>query len=339
MGIAADTFISVWRGTAWKLKLWGRGIRQLLSTSNGPVSITESLILQVVRAAVGGGTVGTAIVGTAIVGNIFSDGLENIDMDATVTAQGAGWDRIGSTTISIVRDDQFAVANDSGLITPNGPVTGLEWESSPMAPETGSHALRTRFAGTAAGQDAWSEMRFKLGTFEPPEVWLSFDVRIPINHFHRGVLDNNKLLRLFGSAYGSGGKCGMEFRPTSDGSGGSNMYIMADSNGNAMSAPIADSVPFARVPEDRGRWQRLIFHAVSETSPGASDGIVELWRRWEDEATFTKMSENLSVALQRGDGTVAGFNKGYLMGYANSGYTDDTEFLLDNFNIGTESMI
>jgi hypothetical protein len=55
MGIAADTFISVWRGTAWKLKLWGRGIRQLLSTSNGPVSITESLILQVVRAAAGGG--------------------------------------------------------------------------------------------------------------------------------------------------------------------------------------------------------------------------------------------------------------------------------------------
>jgi hypothetical protein len=52
MGISADTFISVWRGTAWKLKLWGRGIRQLLSTSNGPVSITESLTLQVVKSAV-----------------------------------------------------------------------------------------------------------------------------------------------------------------------------------------------------------------------------------------------------------------------------------------------
>jgi hypothetical protein len=52
MGIAADTFISVWRGTAWKLKLWGRGLRQLLSTSKGPVSITESLTLQVVKAAV-----------------------------------------------------------------------------------------------------------------------------------------------------------------------------------------------------------------------------------------------------------------------------------------------
>jgi hypothetical protein len=51
MGISADTFISVWRGTAWKVKLWGRNIRQLLSTSNGPINITESLILQVVRAA------------------------------------------------------------------------------------------------------------------------------------------------------------------------------------------------------------------------------------------------------------------------------------------------
>jgi hypothetical protein len=55
MGISADTFISVWRGTAWKLKLWGRGIRQLLSTSNGPLNITESLILRVTRAAVAAG--------------------------------------------------------------------------------------------------------------------------------------------------------------------------------------------------------------------------------------------------------------------------------------------
>jgi hypothetical protein len=311
-----------------------------MATSSSPSIIAASRTLQVVRAAGGNGN--GIFSGTAITGNIFSDGLESGNFDSSVTAQGAGWDRLASTTISIIRNDSFAVCNDSGPITPpNGPVDAIqEWESSPLAPADGAHSLRTRFAASAG--DAWSEMRFKLGTWEPTDCWVAFDIRVPVNHFHRDPSsggNNNKLLRLFGSSYTSGGKVGMEFRPDIDGTGSSNMYIMSDTAGNQTSTPIADSVIFARVPEDRGRWQRIIFHAVSETSLGAADGVVQLWRRWEDETTFTKLSENLNVPLRRGDGAVAGFNKGYLMGYANSGYAADTEFLIDNFNIGTESML
>lgn len=311
-----------------------------MATSDSPLSV-PNITLAVARQA---GTVdpdpggGTVVVGTPLVGNIFTNGLEEASFDASETADGAGWDRTASTTISIVRDDQYVVANDgSDDITPNGPISGRQWENSPMAPAGGSHALRCRFGGSVSG-DGMAEARFKLGSFTPVDVWLGFDIRVPINFFHRSVSgpSNNKLIRLFHSSYTSGGKCGMEFRH--DGSGGSNFYLMSDQDGNASPGKAGADIPFCSIA-DRGRWMRIVFRARSETSPLAGDGLLQVYRRWEDEPSLVLLDEVTNARLQRGDGVVPGFNEGYLMGYANSGYDADTEWLLDNFVIGTEPMV
>lgn len=270
-------------------------------------------------------------------GNIFNHGFEDASYEDSVTAEGAGWDRGLTTTTSIVRDDQYVVANDQDdtFAEPLGPISDREWEGSPLG--GGTHALRFRYAAGNAGQ---SELRFTLGSHEEPDVWLRWDLRVPINHLHESVgggADNNKILRLWHTDYsGPGAKVGMEFRE--DGSGGSVFYLNAADNGTG-SAQISVNQPFAVVPDDRGRWMRLIFHAMCETSAGASDGVIQCWRKWEDEGGYTLVHEETGLGLVRGDGTVAGFNVGYLMGYANSGYNSDTEWLLDNFTISSEALI
>ena len=45
------------------------------------------------------------------------------------------------------------------------------------------------------------------------------------------------------------------------------------------------------------RWMQLVFHVKCSTSIGADDGIIQMWRRWSDESSFTKIHELLTARL------------------------------------------
>ncbi|MEQ9318068.1 MAG: hypothetical protein RIF41_02875, partial [Polyangiaceae bacterium] len=73
--------------------------------------------------------------------------------------------------------------------------------------------------------------------------------------------------------------------------------------------------------------------------PGMADGVTQIWRRWEGEATHTLLSESAGRGFSAPPMGPDGWAAGYVMGWSNSGYAEDTEFLLDEFTIATSSLV
>lgn len=240
---------------------------------------------------------------------IVSDTFESGDMSAT-TAYGFGWSK--------------------GKINP---VVTVAPEASQWEAKSGDHALMMRYR---AGKN-WAEKRFHWS--EPqPEIWMSYWLRVPTNYAHPevdGASDNQKLFYLWMDAYstkGEGSSVGMEFR--GNGRGGSYFYGKISPGGYKGSGGDTGRTSFIEIPRDRGRWMHLVVHAASESSAGANDGLMEVWRKWESESEYTKTHElkNQKIRLSS---SVKGFSQGYLMGWANAAYPVDTEFLLDDFELST----
>jgi len=161
---------------------------------------------------------------------------------------------------------------------------------------------------------------------------MSFWLRVPTNYAHpkvEGAGDNQKLFRLWMDKYGTGRdgqKVGMEFR----GAGGGSSYFY----GKIGSGSDLGRTRFITVPDDRGKWMHLVVHVNSESSPGAKNGLMEVWRKWEGEGDYTKTHDFKNRAINLGS-EVKGFKKGYLMGWANAHYPVETDFLIDDFKLST----
>lgn len=255
------------------------------------------------------------------------DGFESGDF--AYSAGGFRW--LSPNRTSIVRDDQFVVNNGSPVMI--GPVTGRDWENGPGS--TGRHALRFRYP---AGAD-WAEQRFSIGSAHP-ELWASWWLRVPANFYHDGR--NNKLFMFWMDEYsdkGDGSTVGMEMRGDSDNPGSATWYLKVSSGRNSVLGGDKGSTSFIRYPSDQGRWMNVVIRFKAESSPDASDGLVQVWRKWETESKFT-MTHNLeNQPIRIPAAGPKGFSAGYLMGWANTPYKTDTEFLLDDFTLSSTSLI
>lgn len=252
---------------------------------------------------------------------LVSDSFESGDM-TTPSKIGFKW---GNTSKASVVTATARVFNNSLLNEP-APATS-QWEA-----KTGTHALLLHYAV----EDAWTELRFAFDAPQP-ELWMSFWLRVPINYSHpkvKGAGDNQKLFRLWmekysGSARIVGTKIGMSFR----GAGGGSSYFFAKIGGSS----DLGRVRFITVPDDRGTWMHLVVHVDSESSPGAKDGLMEVWRKWEGENDYTKTHDLRNQPIHLGS-TVKGFKQGYLMGWANAHYPVETDFLIDDFELSTSPL-
>lgn len=250
---------------------------------------------------------------------LFADSFESGDMSAT-NKDGFSWGHNNRT--SVVTADRVVYSNgEKDIAKPSG----RDW-----GPKSGEHSLRFRYP---AGK-AMAEQRFEMGKAYP-EIWMSFWLKVPINFAHPkigGASDNQKLFYLWMDGYsqkGDGSSVGMEFR--SDGNGGSYFYGKIGGSGDLGRAP------FIRTPDDQGRWMHLVIHVKSESLPGESDGLMEVWRKWEDEFDYTK-THDIGEQPIKLSSTVKGFAAGYLMGWANAAYPVDTEFLVDDFALSTSPL-
>ena len=85
---------------------------------------------------------------------------------------------------------------------------------------------------------------------------------------------------------------------------------------------------------DKGRWMHLAFKAKHETRIGAHDGAWGIYRKWEGDSDYTVIIEDAGLDIPLPvSGTPAGFKQGYLLGWSNPSYLEETEFLLDDFVI------
>lgn len=254
--------------------------------------------------------------------SIVSDSFESGDLSSP-GAPGFKW--ANNTGIAIVTPTTLVF--QTTLLNEPAPLNS-QWEA-----KSGNHALRFFYP---AGHN-WIEQRFSLRKPQP-NIWMSFWLRVPTNYAHpkvKGASDNQKLFTLWMDGYsnkGEGSTVGMEFRGS--GRGSSYFYGKVSPGGYTVTGIDQGRTQFIRIPNDRGRWMHLVVHVASETSTGANDGLMEVWRKWEGDSEYTKTHDLTNQKIRLSSG-VKGFTHGYLMGWANAAYPVDTEFLIDDFELAT----
>ena len=207
---------------------------------------------------------------------------------------------------------------------------------------TGNYSLRFHFAGVPIEEDGMSELRFYLPG-PASELFISYDLYIPENYYHRdtgyGSMNNKSLFQLWSGNYGAVASnvfIGVEQWPTLPGSGeatgDSFPSIRMGSNGDDLGHTYGSRLDFGegehimRV-QDRGTWQNYSAY-VKLSDQDNANGIVEIYRNGE----LVVRKTNIDNYSQRGNF----LDRGYLLGWSNSGYTEDTVFYVDNFSISNE---
>ncbi len=257
---------------------------------------------------------------------IFSDSFESGSF--THSENGFRWGSPNRT--SIVRDDGCAVH-----INPPRCVEGNsgQWENGPGV--SGRHSMRFRYPAL----ESWAEQRFDIGG-SYPELWMSFWIRVPINYVHENAMgtgDNNKFFALWADSYNSGAVIiGGLWRDSRTNSTRFSIGGIQTTQGHGGDI-WADGV-FWRNPEDRGRWMHFVMQAKMSDTADINSGVIRAWSRWEDSPDYTLLVERHNYEFTAQAGGNSGWSGGYLMGWANSGYAENTEFLIDDFTVSTHSL-
>lgn len=262
-----------------------------------------------------------------VVEAIFFDDFETGD---TLKSNDDGFIWKSMNRTSIVRDDNYVVYNNSPIM--NGPIADRDWR-----PLSGSHSMRFRYKKGKY----MAEQRFGIGKAYK-EVWLKFALRVPYNFKHGSRNpSNNKLLAMYMDGYSQkGGGSTVVWEFWNDGSGGSKLafhYSQGEVGGR--STGHKQHAPFISYPYDQGRWMELVFRLRTNSSTNSNDGIIELYRKWKGDKKFQKLHELHTANLNLPRTGEQGWAHGYLMGWSNPSYAENTEWLLDDFAISDTSLL
>lgn len=254
---------------------------------------------------------------------------------------GFRWASPDSNKIAVVNSDGYIT---SGGLAGQGPFPERKFENAPGEP--GTHALSFYFDAGSSSR----EKRFSLGGVYP-EIWISYWVRVPINYVHGTIgpgpgFRNQKWFALWTDTYAGSSEPTIVFNIydernawSDDGKSGESYSTVTISNATNMNSAHREKFPgFIRFPEDQGRWMHIVARYKIASSRGAEDGIVQWWRRWENEAEYTVLSDRSNLGIGTDTGP-AGFTAGYIFGWANGAYESDTEFLMDEFRVSTRSLL
>jgi hypothetical protein len=210
--------------------------------------------------------------------------------------------------------------------------SGRDWNA-----KHGDHSLRFRYQAGAN----MAEQRFNLGP-ALEELWMQYWIRVPINYYHpQSPPTNHKFLAIWMDGYsqkGDGATVIWEFWGNSDGS--SRLAVSFNEGAAGGSEGHQQHQEFVS-PADQGRWMEITIHLKASSDNSTRDGIIEMWRRWENEPASERklFHQRTDVLLSRPNSGPQGWNAGYFMGWANSPYSQDTEWLLDHITISRESLL
>ncbi len=218
---------------------------------------------------------------------------------------------------------------------------GFKWTSSASTKVVsfqGTQALRFWFGGTGAGSgDAWAEQRFFLGSYYR-DVWIQYDVYIPTNYIQRvppsGSKNDKAFVQLWTDTYkdtGVGIKGG--FHSFADGNGLGDLGFLQASppNTGLIFQPGAKHIDKSEL----GKWTRVVINIRAGT--GSSDGLARVWKDGVliyDYSKAAKPNNNFTKFMYE-PGRNNRFNNGYLLGWSNSGFAQDTLIYIDNFIFST----
>ena len=93
------------------------------------------------------------------------------------------------------------------------------------------------------------------------------------------------------------------------------------------------------VTDDKGHWMTIVIH-VKYASASNDDGITEVWKtNWHGDTEKLMNIHDGPWYSTAPDGTKArGFDQGYFLGWANSGFAEETVFYMDNVTFSTDPL-
>jgi len=221
---------------------------------------------------------------------------------------------------------------------------GVRSTVSTLNPRSSTHSIRSVYNARAdENSDSWTETRFNLGILYK-EIDIQFDLYVPDGTEPWGGAayyqedapgpDNNKLFRL----WGSGGRDNSNINSYTQHHEKIGASLWPEGNGqsrtqqewNRQAVSIGakgPSSPGFIASSDLGKWMTIRFYARLPTELFADDA---------DSDGFYKTYKNGTLILDNplnnySDGYDHGWVDGYVLGWANTGFVEETIMFLDNF--------
>jgi len=270
---------------------------------------------------------------TSSMGDLFDYGQENVQLSEPGIYNFEVANRSFSVEDGIVTDTSSIISTNFDSATTGSPPdtntakfswTGLKVVAENEQSVSGTKSLRLNYVGNP-NLDAQSsnEMRFELSKLYK-ELTFEFNLYIPPNYTHRdgttSSSDNNKFLRLWPENYNDVEKIGFSTvrQPGDDSTIGSD-YVGASNS--SLSTAVTRSTDFI-TDADKGQWMEIKIEGSAPTATGTG---------------FERLYKNGILFLEQSLPTRGydqpGYRYGYLFGYANSGFTEDTNLYIDDFNL------
>jgi hypothetical protein len=184
---------------------------------------------------------------------------------------------------------------------------------------SGSYSLQFPFQGVPLGDDSWQEQRLRFGKAYT-ELWVKFDLYVPSNYYHRqDGASNNKFFAIFNNNYTPGFQVNFSTRP--NGSGGSNIEVHYFQGGHEQPVQTGGALIGST---DLGKWMRIVMHFKVPSSLTSADGVQELWKNGQQVYSNKALASN-------GPSGYNYMDEAYVLGWANSGFTDLTTMCVDDF--------
>jgi hypothetical protein len=228
---------------------------------------------------------------------------------------------------------------------------GMSWSSPEKLTvvsekaKSGTYSAKFHFPGSSdLAADSWSELRFAFPQMRT-EIWIKYDLYIPTNYYHRkasGASNNKGLIMLWGGDYGAmSTQSAISLWPSLSSSkpGASMMCADVKTNGgesthyceqaNLMNNNVTAATETVAIDPsvDGGKWRTFVFH-IKLSDVGKNNGVYQVWK---DSALLWSTSNVPNYANASSNN---GFNNGYIFGWANSGFNEDTDLYLDNVAFG-----
>ena len=210
---------------------------------------------------------------------------------------------------------------------------GFTWNSTGarVAPVVfdGFNCLRFRFGPDAIGEDSSAEQRFEMGR-NLSELWVEYDLHIPSNFALRADFPaNNKFLALWTDTYDAAGRITVVLEYERNGTDSSRSRSIANGSESQAAGMLSNAGDRTYTESfitaaKAGAWYRIRVHFRMASASGQTNGVFEVMMGnelvWRSRSDYVWYPVNGS--------SVAYIRNGYLMGWANSGFTDETDFHL-----------
>ena len=239
---------------------------------------------------------------------------------------------------------------ESGIIgnQPNASSSAFSWDGgayntvSEDQSFSGSKSLKLSFIGNVdLTEDAWGEQRFALDR-KYTELWIRYRLYVPVNYVHRSPSLSFHFQLPVGTTNPGGSRLYPAWRPNA----GTvwNIYDVTDfSRDWVPEQNQIDGITAA----DRGTWIDWVIHVKCSTieipqgstpwenngTPITGNGVCEIWKNDQKVMNVQNATNFYNGGASDPGGVGDGWNYGYLLGWANSGFDEDTFMHIDEFSI------